>query len=281
MTKARDLANLVSSSTDDFRVLGKDTDTSTQLVVQSDDTANAVASVRLMSRDSSNVNKTTNISNEAGVVKLDSDTLISTTTQNQLRLENTAANSLGSYLKIRDGNSTANEYTWIGRSTNDTYFYANNSDLGMKITGGSTNGGIVTKPNQPAFGAFGYSGTTTQLGGYNPLLFSTVHTNIGNCFSNSTGKFTFPVSGRYYYFCNVNLKSTDGSWLGLYLIYNGTGQINSWSRNATNFDYNNTIVSGVTDATANDYLAFAWHPSYVSPVLNNSSYIHASIHLIG
>ena len=209
------------------------------------------------------------------------DTVISTTTQNQLRLENTAANNLGSYLKIRDGNSTAGQHTWIGRSANDTYIYGNNNDLGMKITGDSTNGGIVTKPNQPAFGAFGYSGTTTQLGGYNPLLWSNVHTNIGNCFNNSTGKFTFPVSGRYHYFCNVNLKSSDGSWLGLYLIYNGTGQINSWSRNATNFDYNNTIVSGVTDATANDYLAFAWHPSYVSPIVNNSSYVFASIHLIG
>ena len=87
------------------------------------------------------------------------DTVISTTTQNQLRLENTAANSLGSYLKIRDGNSTAGQHTWIGRSTNDTYIYGNNNDLGMKITGGSTNGGIVTKPNQPCFGARGYSGT--------------------------------------------------------------------------------------------------------------------------
>ena len=282
MTKARDLANLVSSSTDDFLVLGKDTDTSTQLVVQSDDTANAVASVRLMSRDGSNVNKTTNISNEAGVVKLDSDTLISTTTQNQLRLENTAANSLGSYLKIRDGDSTANQYTWIGRSSNDTYVYANNSDLAMKITGGSTNGGIVTKPNQPCFGARGYSGTTTQiLSGYNPLLWSNVHTNVGNCFNNSTGKFTFPVSGRYYYECNMNLKSADNNWLGLYFIYNTSVQQNSWSRDAMNTDYNDTIVSGVVDATANDYMSFGWHASYVGPQTNNTTYNYANVYLIG
>ena len=209
------------------------------------------------------------------------DTVISTTTQNQLRLENTAANSLGSYLKIRDGNSTAGQHTWIGRSTNDTYIYGNNNDLAMKITGGSTNGGIVTKPNQPCFGARGYSGTTTQIASMNPLLWSNVHTNVGNCFNNSTGKFTFPVSGRYYYECNINLKNVDSSWMGLYFVYNGTAQHNSWSRNSANSDYNDTIVSGITDASANDYMAFCWHNSYISPVTNNSSYNYASVHLIG
>ena len=209
------------------------------------------------------------------------DTVISTTTQNQLRLENTAANSLGSYLKIRDGNSTAGQHTWIGRSTNDTYIYGNNNDLAMKITGGSTNGGIVTKPNQPCFGASGYSGTTTQIGGYSPLLWVNVHTNVGNCFNNSNGKFTSPVSGRYHYFCNVNLKAADANWLGLYFVYNQTGQINSWSRDLTNLDYDNIIVSGVVDAAANDYCSFGWHNSYVAPYQNNSSYTFASIHLIG
>ena len=143
------------------------------------------------------------------------------------------------------------------------------------------NAGIVTKPNQPAFAARGYSGTTTQIALMNPLLWSNVHTNIGNCFDNSTGKFTFPVSGRYYYECNVNLKAADASWMGLYFVYNGTAQHNSWSRDGAKTDYDDTIVSGITDATANDYMAFCWHNSYVSPVQNNTTYNYASIHLIG
>ena len=209
------------------------------------------------------------------------DTVVATTTQVPLRIENTAANSLGSYLKIRDGNSTAGQHTWIGRSTNDTYFYGNNNDIGMKITGGSTNGGVVTKPNQPCFSARQYSGTTTQIStSLNPILWSNVHTNVGNCFNNSNGKFTFPVSGRYYYECNINLKSSDGSWLGLYFLYNTSHQQSSWSRDASNTDYNNTIVSGVVDATANDYCSFNWHASYVAPA-NNTSYNYASIYLIG
>ena len=141
--------------------------------------------------------------------------------------------------------------------------------------------GIVTKPNQPAFGTRGYSTTTTQIASMNPLLWSNVHTNIGNCFDNSTGKFTFPVSGRYYYECNVNLKAADASWMGLYFVYNGTAQHNSWSRDGAKTDYDDTIVSGITDATANDYMAFCWHNSYVSPVQNNTTYNYASIHLIG
>ena len=115
----------------------------------------------------------------------------------------------------------------------------------------------------------------------NPLLWGNVHTNVGSCFNNSTGKFTFPVSGRYYYECNVNLKASDASWLGLYFVYNGTAQHNSWSRDGTKTDYNDTIVSGVTDATANDYMAFCWHNSYTGPVTNNTSYNYANIYLIG
>ena len=85
------------------------------------------------------------------------NTVVATTTQVPLRIENTAANSLGSYLKIRDGNSTAGQHTWIGRSTNDTYIYSNNSDLGMKIT----SAGHVTKPNQPSFGVYRNAGAVT------------------------------------------------------------------------------------------------------------------------
>ena len=142
--------------------------------------------------------------------------------------------------------------------------------------------GIVTKPYQPCFGARGYSGTTTQIGGYNPMLWVNVHTNVGNNFNNSTGKFTFPVSGRYYVECNINLKNTDASWLGLYFLYNTSVQANSWSMNQSNTQYNDTIVSGVVDASANDYCAFCWHNSYIAPAGSSYfNYNYANIFFIG
>ena len=184
----------------------------------------------------------------------------------------------------------ANKHVRLYR-TNDQasqwYFYNHTDDtLRFNYNGAGSDeiildsSGRMRVPNTPCFGARAYSGTTTQIASMNPLLWANVHTNVGNCFSNSTGKFTFPVTGRYYYECNVNLKASDGSWMGLYFVYNGVGQHNSWSRDASNTDYNDTIVSGVVDAAANDYMAFCWHASYVAPS-TSSNYNYASIHLIG
>ena len=55
----------------DLHILGKDTDTSTGITIQTDDTANAKAAITLMSRNSSNVNQTANITNNDGTVEFD------------------------------------------------------------------------------------------------------------------------------------------------------------------------------------------------------------------
>jgi len=168
---------------------------------------------------------------------------------------------------------------YVYNNTDDTlrfnYNGAGNDEVILDTTG------RMRVPNTPAFGGRGYSGTTTQIGGYNPILFNNVHTNVGNNFSNSTGKFTFPVSGRYYVECNINLKNLDGSWLGLYFLYNTSVQMNSWSMNQPNTQYDDTIVSGVVDAAANDYCAFCWHNSYIAPITGQNNYNYASIFFIG
>ena len=201
------------------------------------------------------------------------------TSHPRVRINSTDNTASGLFMHVSNGGSQTGSATVRvdGSGNYSVYNGTSSSPLTMNIDGS----GRVTKPYQPAFGARGYSGTTTQIAAMNPLLWMNVHVNVGNCFDNTTGKFTFPVSGRYYYECNVNLKASDASWMGLYFVYNGTGQHNSWSRDASNTDYNDTIVSGITDAVANDYMAFCWHNSYTSPVVNNASYNYASIHLIG
>ena len=71
----------------------------------------------------------------SGTLGVSGNVHINPSTQAPLVVENPASNSLGAYVKIRDGNSTAGQHTWIGRSAHDTYVYANNTDLAMKITG--------------------------------------------------------------------------------------------------------------------------------------------------
>ena len=161
------------------------------------------------------------------VKNITADTVISTTTQNQLRIENTAANSLGSYMKIRDGNSTSGQHTWIGRSTHDTYLYANNADVGIKITGGSSGAGIVTKPNQPYFSVYvanvGGSGNPSSGAAEDVVPFDAAEFNVGNHFNTSTYRFTAPVDGVYQFNWNLSIYQVAvGSWVRQRAYKNGS-----------------------------------------------------------
>ncbi len=209
------------------------------------------------------------------------DTVVATTTQVPLRIENTAANSLGSYLKIRDGNSTASQHTWIGRSTNDTYIYSNNSDLGMKIT----NAGQVTKPNNPWLSVqAGSGGWISFASGENQLtsLFtsSTVYQNTGGGFNKSNATYTAPVAGRYCFMWNTYTRGGSNSAATTYVyprLYKngvamhprsnilhyttGTGY-DTGTENTILADLavNDTIVAGCySNNTTNQYYAASMH----------------------
>jgi len=68
-----------AAPSNDLHILGKDTDTSTGITIQTDDTANAVASLTLMSRASDNTNKTRILKNSGGSIIFEdgSDTFLS------------------------------------------------------------------------------------------------------------------------------------------------------------------------------------------------------------
>ena len=187
------------------------------------------------------------------------DVHINPSTQAPLVVENPASNSLGAYVKIRDGNSTAGQHTWIGRSTHDTYLYANNNDLGIKITGGSSNAGTVTTPNQPSFSVrsnAGNSGNTWTQD--NVIKFQTVQHNTGSHYSTSTGRFTAPVNGFYvFHYAGFGYNGGQvaaGYTVGVALRRNGSNYV------MFVYDYNNG-ASGYPSSTgsvglyltANDY----------------------------
>jgi len=200
-----------------------------------------------------------------------------------LIVENPATNNQGAYVKIRDGNSTAGQYTWIGRSAHDTYVYANNSDLAMKITGGSSDAGIVTKPNQPMFDAYLTANTTHSAGVYNLSTGDSWsnRTNVGSHFS--SGTFTAPVAGRYLFAAGIGSNALGSmTYFGLEFQVNGVRTYVHWfGKGATGSSYFAANNSAIINLAANDVVRLASEKAQSCTILGGASYSFFTGMLLG
>ena len=93
----------------------------------------------------------------------------------------------------------------------------------IKHTNGTTaqtidSSGRVTTPAVPAFSAG--LGTNAPSGDYIDN-FNTPHTNVGNHFNASTGTFTAPVTGNYFFAAFFMTNNTNGT-IGYHLRVNGS-----------------------------------------------------------
>ena len=159
------------------------------------------------------------------------------------------------------------------------------------LSGGSidattgTFSGYVFKPNQPAFyahsggaGPSGYSSPTTAQ-------FSTIITNIGSGFNNSTHRFTAPVAGRYLISASASFgnNSTLNTWVAIRLYKNGSVlsaenyMLGHVSNTGSSNNYDNVSGVVIVALAAGDYL----HVSLEHSVFNGSmTYGHFCGYLI-
>ena len=152
---------------------------------------------------------------------------------------------------------------------------------------GGTNGltidssGRIAMPNQIVFSAHNVSssnGTVNNTYDTN-LLFSTIVSNDGNHFNNSTGYFTCPLAGNYECYMNVNWNSHN-NWTGIYINHNNSMIVQTWKKDVVNFEYTSNVVHTIVSCSANDTLSFSWRNNYTKPS-SGANYNNCFIKFLG
>ena len=133
-------------------------------------------------------------------------------------------------LNLRAGSSPYDFGLYVADNGNGLVFY----DYGQSLERMRINGdGYVTKPYQPSFMTTVASGSTMVAG--TVVKFTTIQHNIGSHYSTSTGRFTAPIAGRYFFAYN-GMGNDTANRIMLRLQLNGSDYI-----------YGSTIATGYAD----------------------------------
>ncbi len=103
--------------------------------------------------------------------------------------------------------------------------------------------GRVRTPNQPSFHVI-RAGSENDSFNSSPLIYSTVIENNGSHFNTSTGRFTAPVSGRYFFSAGSHQNPWNGGHTTRLLVA-GTQISNAWNANNTGSSSSTQFISGI------------------------------------
>jgi len=186
-----------------------------------------------------------------------------------LIVENTATDFAGGYMKIRDGNSTAGQYTWIGRNSDVTYIQSSNSNVAMQFT----NAGIVQKPNHP----YAYASSQTKATATAKIQLDFGHYSGGGITIDQTNeRMTVPVAGLYA--IGFTQLTDVAAYVECYIKINGTIISGSRAQTGTSHQYGELGTKIIIQLQANDYAEF-WCGAGTTH--NNVGYNIHYVYLIG
>jgi hypothetical protein len=106
--------------------------------------------------------------------------------------------------------------------------------------------GRVTTPSQPAFSVRKTNGTSTQGSGI--IVFNAVDTNTGSHYNSTNGRFTAPISGRYFFSFSGSATVTAD-----FEIFINGGRVQEYHAYAAGSNVTGT-VNAILTLSANDYV---------------------------
>ena len=165
-------------------------------------------------------------------------------------------------------------------------FYTNSS---YPTSGGSgtenmtLNGnGHLTLPNHPSFGCI-KNGNQYPVNGQRTIITPwTEHFDQGGHFNATTGVFTAPVQGKYYFYISAMMDRNDNGDYQLAIYRNGSMYYNSNDMLSTGVTYMQTTICGIVEMSANDTVDFRMYNStQTSSYIYTNHYTHCGGFLIG